>query len=158
MQGSKIIDPAELSAHCEMIRRDGGTIVFTNGVYDLLHPGHVQCLEEAKRLGSHLIVALNSDASTGRIKGNKRPIVPLEARMEILAAFASVSYVTWFDEDTPEKIIALVRPDVLVKGSDWSTGAIVGKDFVESYGGKVIVIPLLPGYSTSEMIEKIVKS
>ncbi len=158
MQGSKIVDPAELSSHCKEVHSGGGTIVLTNGVYDLLHPGHVQCLEEARRLASHLIVALNTDASTRRIKGGKRPVVPLEARLEVLSAFSSVSCVTWFDEDTPEKIIQLVRPDVLVKGGDWSPDTIVGKDFVESYGGKVITISLLPGYSTSGIIDKIVRS
>ena len=152
------MDPAELSSHCDEVRRAGATIVFTNGVYDLLHPGHVHCLEEAGRLGSHLIVALNSDASVRRIKGDRRPIVSLKERLEVLSAFSPVRTVTWFEEDTPEKIIQLARPDVLIKGGDWSTDNIVGKEFVESYGGKVISIPFLPGYSTSGMIEKIVKS
>jgi rfaE bifunctional protein nucleotidyltransferase chain/domain len=157
MQKSKIVDPAELSSNCEQIRRTGGVIVFTNGIYDLLHPGHVHCLEEARHFGSHLIVGLNTDDSTRRIKGDKRPLVPLEARLEVLAAFSSVSFVTWFDEDTPAKIIQTIRPDVLVKGGDWKSDAIVGKEFVESYGGKVATIPFLPGYSTSEIIERIVK-
>jgi D-glycero-beta-D-manno-heptose 1-phosphate adenylyltransferase len=157
MQKSKIVDPAELSSNCEQIRRTGGVIVFTNGVYDLLHPGHVHCLEEARRLGTHVIVGLNTDDSTRRIKGDKRPMVPLEARLEVLAAFSSVSFVTWFDEDTPVKIIQTIRPDVLVKGGDWKSDAIVGKEFVESYGGKVVTIPFLPGYSTSEIIKRIVK-
>lgn len=158
MQRGKIVDPAELSSYCDEVRRTGGTIVFTNGVYDLLHPGHVHCLEEASRLGSHLVVALNSDASVRRIKGNKRPIVSLKERLEVLSAFSAVRIVTWFEEDTPEKIVQLTRPDVLVKGGDWSTENIVGNEFVESYGGKVIAIPFLPGYSTSEIIEKIIKS
>jgi rfaE bifunctional protein nucleotidyltransferase chain/domain len=158
MQKSKIVDPAELPSRCDEIRRSGQTIVFTNGVYDLLHPGHVQCLEEARRLGSHLLIALNTDASTRRIKGDKRPVMPLSERMEVLAAFSAVGTITWFDEDTPEKIIRVARPDVLVKGADWNSDAIVGKEFVESYGGRVVSIPILPNYSTSAIIEKITKS
>ena len=158
MQISKIVDPAELPSRCDDLRGSGQTIVFTNGVYDLLHPGHVQCLEEARGLGSHLVVALNTDASTGRFKGNKRPVMPLSERMEILAAFSAVGTVTWFDEDTPEKIICLVRPDVLVKGADWNSDAIVGKEFVESYGGRVVSVSILPDYSTTAIIEKITKS
>lgn len=157
MQKRKIIDPAELSLYCAELRRSGEKIVFTNGVYDLLHPGHIQCLEEAAAMGTHLIVGLNTDASTQRIKGKNRPVVPLESRLEVLAAFEVVQSVTWFEEDTPEKIIQVVRPDILVKGGDWSTDTIVGKEFVESYGGNVVAIPFLEGYGTTGIIEKIVK-
>jgi rfaE bifunctional protein nucleotidyltransferase chain/domain len=157
MQKRKIIDPAELFSYCGGLRENGEKIVFTNGVYDLLHPGHIQCLEEAAAMGTHLMVGLNTDASTQRIKGKNRPVVPLESRMEVLAAFEVVQSVTWFEEDTPENIVRIVRPDVLVKGGDWRTYAIVGKEFVESYGGKVVAIPFLEGYSTTGMIEKIIK-
>jgi rfaE bifunctional protein nucleotidyltransferase chain/domain len=157
MHKSKIIDPAELSSYCDELRQKGEMIVFTNGVYDLLHPGHVHCLEEAAKLGTHLIVALNTDESTRRLKGNQRPVVSLEDRREVLAALKAVGTVTWFDEDTPEQIIHIVRPHVLVKGGDWNLDRIVGREFVESYGGKVTAIPFLDGYSTSDIIDRIVK-
>jgi rfaE bifunctional protein nucleotidyltransferase chain/domain len=114
-------------------------------------------LSAARDLGSHLIVAVNSDESAGRIKGEKRPLVPLAARMEVLAALSSVNAVTFFEEDTPLKAIQAVRPDVLVKGGDWAPEKIVGREFVESYGGKVVTIPFVSGYSTSTLIDKIRK-
>ena len=151
----KIIHPAYVSVLCEELHRRGAVIVFTNGVFDLLHPGHVQYLAEARALGTHLIVALNTDESAQRIKGLGRPIVPLEARAEVLAAMECVGFVTWFHEETPADIIRLVKPDVLVKGGDWSPDRIVGRDFVESRGGRVLNIPFREGYSTTGMIQKI---
>lgn len=154
---SKIVSPQELSALCEELHRTNAVIVFTNGIFDLLHPGHVQYLADARAMGTHLVVGLNSDASAARLKGTHRPILPLEQRLEVLAAFESVSFVSWFDEDTPAEIIRKVRPNVLVKGGDWAPDQIVGKDFVENDGGKVLSLPFLPGYSTTTIIEKILK-
>ncbi|MCI0415247.1 D-glycero-beta-D-manno-heptose 1-phosphate adenylyltransferase [bacterium] len=153
----KIVPPENVSSLCEKLHAQGSVLVFTNGVFDLLHPGHIQYLREARRLGSHLIVALNTDDSTRRIKGEKRPLMSLEERAEILAAMEMVSYVTWFDEETPENIIRAVRPDVLVKGGDWPLDQIAGRDFMESYSGRVLSIPFVPGYSTSNIVEKITK-
>ena len=152
---SKIIHPAYLPVLCEELRRIGNRIVFTNGVFDLLHPGHIQYLAEASKLGTHLIVALNTDESVHRIKGSSRPIVKLEDRLEIMASLESVHLVTWFSEDTPAEIIRMVRPDVLVKGGDWQPERIVGRDTVESYGGRVLSIPMVPGYSTTSILRKI---
>lgn len=152
---SKIVDPAFITVLCEELHHVGAVIVFTNGVFDLLHPGHVHYLAEARALGTHLIVALNTDDSVQRIKGESRPIIPLEARAEVLAAMECVSFVTWFDEETPADIIRMVTPDVLVKGGDWTPDRIVGREFVESRGGRVLNIPFQEGYSTTAMIQKI---
>ncbi|HSE39226.1 MAG TPA: D-glycero-beta-D-manno-heptose 1-phosphate adenylyltransferase [Acidobacteriota bacterium] len=152
---SKIISPAYLPVLCEELRHEGNTIVFTNGVFDLLHPGHIQYLTDASELGTYLIVALNTDESVRRIKGPTRPVVKLEERLEVMAALEPVHFVTWFSEDTPAEIIRMVRPDVLVKGGDWPRAAIVGKDTVEAYGGTVLSIPMLPGYSTTSILRKI---
>ena len=130
-------------------------LVFTNGVFDLLHPGHIQYLDAASKLGTHLIIALNTDDSVRRIKGPLRPVMKLEERSEVLAALESVRFVTWFDEDTPALIIPLIRPDVLVKGGDWEPESIVGKEFVESYGGRVLSLPFVSGYSTTSILQKI---
>jgi len=157
MSVDKIIAPGELSSYSLQIREGGARIVFTNGVFDLLHPGHVLYLRGAREHGTHLIVAVNSDESTLRIKGPKRPLIPLAARMEVLAAFTAVSAVTFFEEDTPLETIKKVRPDVLVKGGDWTPDKIIGREFVESYGGTVLSIPFVPGYSTTNLIEKISK-
>jgi rfaE bifunctional protein nucleotidyltransferase chain/domain len=153
----KIVPPENLASVCEKLHAEGSILVFTNGVFDLLHPGHIHYLKEARSLGTHLIVALNTDDSTRRIKGEKRPLMSLQERAEILAAMEMVNYVTWFGEDTPENIIRVVRPDVLVKGGDWRIDQIAGRDFVESYAGKVLSIPFVPGYSTSNIVEKITK-
>ena len=157
MSDGKILDPNRASSRSAELRERGAVIVFTNGVFDLLHPGHIRYLQQARELGSCLFVGINTDASVRRIKGENRPVVPLEARMEVLAALESVDFVTWFDEDTPAEIIRLVRPQVLVKGGDWKIEEIVGREYVESYGGTVRTIPFLPGYSTSAILEKIAK-
>ena len=135
-------------------KREGKTVVFTNGCYDLLHPGHVRLLEQARSLGDVLIVALNSDASVRRMKGPSRPILPQEERAALVAAFDAVDAVTFFDEDTPRELIAVLLPDVLVKGADWSH-FVAGKEEVEAAGGKVLNLPLEPGYSTTSMVEAI---
>jgi len=157
MAKSKVVSPKEVSSLCDRLRREKAVIVFTNGIFDLLHPGHVEYLSAAREMGTHLIVGINTDESTRRIKGEKRPLIPMESRAEVLAALSAVSYVTWFEEDTPAEIIRKVRPAILVKGGDWKPEQIVGRDFVESYDGKVFSIPYLPGTSTTAMIEKILK-
>ncbi len=157
MAKSKVVSPKEVSSLCDRLRREKAVIVFTNGIFDLLHPGHVEYLSAAREMGTHLIVGINTDESTRRIKGEKRPLIPMESRAEVLAALSAVSYVTWFEEDTPAEIIRKVRPAILVKGGDWKPEQIVGRDFVESYGGNVSSIPYIPGTSTSAMIEKILK-
>ena len=136
---------------------DGKRIVFTNGCFDLLHAGHVRYLEQAKAMGDVLVVGINSDASVQKLKGTQRPILPLEERMELLSALACVDYVTPFDELTPLELITLLKPHVLVKGGDWTRGAIVGKEVVERLGGKVMVIPFSEGKSTSNLIETILR-
>ena len=138
-------------------KRAGRRVVFTNGCYDLLHPGHIRLLEAARELGDVLVLALNSDRSVKENKGVKRPVVPEHERAEIAAALAAVNYVVLFDEPTPREIIARVLPDVLVKGSDWGADEIVGREEVEAAGGRVVSAPLEAGYSTSSIIEKILK-
>lgn len=136
-------------------RSSGKTIVFTNGVFDVLHPGHVRYLRDARALGDLLIVGVNSDRSTQALdKAPDRPINPELERAEVLAALASVDAVVVFDEDTPHDIILALQPDVLVKGADWGENAIVGRDVVEGLGGKVVRIPLAQGYSTTKIIER----
>jgi D-beta-D-heptose 7-phosphate kinase/D-beta-D-heptose 1-phosphate adenosyltransferase len=124
-------------------------------VFDLLHPGHLRYLQEARRLGDALIVGINSDRSAQAIKGEGRPIVPAAERAEVLAAFACVDAVVVFDEDTPQEIISKIQPDVLVKGADWPADRIIGRDVVEARGGRVVRVPLAEGHSTSGIIEKI---
>jgi rfaE bifunctional protein nucleotidyltransferase chain/domain len=133
-----------------------GPIVFTNGVFDLVHPGHVELLEAARGEGSALIVGLNSDASVRRLgKGAGRPVTPEAARARVLAGLAAVDCVVFFDEDTPLKLIARLQPDVLVKGADYPRDSIVGADLVESRGGRVVRVPLVQGFSTSSIVERL---
>ena len=139
----------------ERVRAAGGTLVFTNGVFDLLHPGHVRCLRHARSLGDALIVGVNSDRSVRANKGAGRPINPEAERAEILAALAFVDGVVIFDEDTPHRLIGTLQPDVLVKGADWADDAIVGREIVESRGGRVVRVPLEVNHSTSRIIERI---
>lgn len=129
--------------------------MFTNGVFDLLHPGHIRYLQAARAEGDALIVAINSDRSVRAIKGPARPLTPEAERAEILGALACVDAVVVFDEQTPAEIIQAVRPDVLVKGADWAPDKIVGRDTVEAHGGKVILMPVEQGWSTSSIVEKI---
>jgi D-beta-D-heptose 7-phosphate kinase/D-beta-D-heptose 1-phosphate adenosyltransferase len=143
----------ELVAH---ERSRGRVIVFTNGVFDILHPGHIRYLRDARALGDSLIVGLNSDRSVKALaKAPDRPINSESERAEVLAALASVDAVVVFDEDTPHAIISALQPDILVKGADWGDNAIVGRDIVEARGGKVVRIPLAEGYSTTKIIERI---
>ncbi len=136
-------------------KRNGRRIVFTNGCFDLLHPGHVRVLEQARELGDALIVGLNSDASVRQLKGEGRPVLPARERAEILAALECVDAVVIFDEVTPREVIARLLPDVLVKGGDWPGNQIVGREEVEAAGGRVLSIPLVPGYSTTEILRRI---
>jgi rfaE bifunctional protein nucleotidyltransferase chain/domain len=145
----------ELKRIADQARRDGKTVVLTNGCFDLLHRGHVHILREAKALGDILIVAINSDRSVKAIKGPSRPVLSQSDRTELLAAMEMVDYVALFDEPDPYDLIAAVRPNVLVKGGDWGSDQIVGADIVKRNGGKVAVIPYLKGFSTTEIIERI---
>jgi D-beta-D-heptose 7-phosphate kinase/D-beta-D-heptose 1-phosphate adenosyltransferase len=139
----------------QSLRQRGQRVVFTNGVFDLIHPGHVRYLQAARAEGDALIVGVNSDRSVRDYKGPTRPITPEHERAEILAALACVDAVVVFDEDTPDQIVRRLQPDVLVKGADWAADAIVGRDTVEARGGKVVRVPMEQGWSTSAMIEKI---
>ena len=145
----------ELSRCVGALKRAGKRVVFTNGCFDLLHPGHVKLLEKARSHGDALVVGINSDASVKRIKGANRPVIPEDERAEVLAALAAVDFVVYFDEPTPRELIAEILPDVLVKGSDWGPNEIVGREEVEAAGGKVISIPLEAGHSTTAIIERI---
>lgn len=136
-------------------KRNGRRIVFTNGCFDLLHPGHIGSLEQARALGDALIVGVNSDASVRQLKGEGRPVLPEGERAEILAALECVDAVVIFAELTPREVIAGLLPDVLVKGGDWPGDQIVGREEVEASGGRVVSIPVLPGYSTTEILRKI---
>jgi rfaE bifunctional protein nucleotidyltransferase chain/domain len=137
------------------LRAQGRRVVFTNGVFDLLHPGHIRYLREARALGDALIVAVNSDRSVRANKGPGRPITPEQERAEVLAALAAVDAVVIFDEETPHEIVSRIQPDVLVKGADWGPGNIVGRDVVEARGGRVVRMDLAPGFSTTTLIEKV---
>lgn len=136
-------------------KRNGRRIVFTNGCFDLLHPGHLSLLEQARALGDELIVGVNSDASVRQNKGPGRPIVPEHERAEILAALECVDSVLIFDEPTPREVIGRLLPDVLVKGGDWPSDQIVGREEVEAAGGRVVLVPVLAGYSTTTILRTI---
>jgi D-glycero-beta-D-manno-heptose 1-phosphate adenylyltransferase len=135
-------------------KRDSKTVVFTNGCYDILHPGHIRLLESARSLGDILILALNTDASVRRMKGPARPLVNEDDRAQLACALAAVDAVTFFDEDTPRELIAAVLPDILVKGADWAH-FIAGREEVEAAGGRVLALPLEPGYSTTGIVDEI---
>ena len=154
---AKSLSLDELRTEREKLRRAGRCVVFTNGCFDLIHPGHIRYLREARRLGDALIVAINSDRSVRELKGEKRPILDQSERVEVIAAFECVDYVTIFDEPTPREIIAAILPDVLVKGGDWDIERIVGRDEVEAAGGEVLSLPFFEGCSTTDVIERIVR-
>jgi D-glycero-beta-D-manno-heptose 1-phosphate adenylyltransferase len=135
-------------------KRAGKKVVFTNGCYDILHPGHIRLLEAARSLGDVLILGLNTDASVQRLKGPTRPLISEDQRAELAAALAAVDAVTFFDEDTPRELIAAVLPDILIKGADW-THFIAGREEVEAAGGRVLALPLEPGYSTTGILEQV---
>ncbi|HEX6972838.1 MAG TPA: D-glycero-beta-D-manno-heptose 1-phosphate adenylyltransferase [Vicinamibacterales bacterium] len=152
---ARVLSQEDARRFVHTTRARGQKIVFTNGVFDLLHPGHVRYLQDARALGDLLIVGLNADASVRRNKGPERPVNAQDERAEVLAALACVDAVVIFDEDTPAEIIKLVQPDVLVKGADWAEDAIVGRDTVESRGGRVVRVPIEQGYSTTAILRRI---
>ena len=147
---------AQLVEQRGLWKREGKTVVFTNGCYDLLHPGHVRLLEQARGMGDVLILALNSDASVRRMKGPSRPLIPEGERAEMALALAAVDAVVQFDEDTPRELIAAVLPDFLIKGADWSH-FVAGREEVEAAGGRVLTVALEPGYSTTNIVERILQ-
>jgi D-beta-D-heptose 7-phosphate kinase/D-beta-D-heptose 1-phosphate adenosyltransferase len=151
----KAASPDEAAAFAADVRNRGGRVVFTNGVFDLLHPGHIRYLKDARHLGDALIVGLNSDRSVRANKGPERPITPADERAEILLALECIDVVAIFDEDTPAAIIGKVLPDILVKGADWGSDNIVGRETVEARGGRVVRMALAQGYSTTELIGKV---
>ena len=152
---ARVLTELQVAALVAAVRRTGRRIVFTNGVFDLLHPGHVRYLEEARALGDLLIVGLNADESVRHSKGPGQPITPQDERAEVLTALAAVDAVVVFPEDTPADIIRRIEPDILVKGADWPADQIVGRDTVEARGGRVVVVPVEPGYSTASIVERI---
>ena len=155
---AEIIPIGKIDPVFSKIKKDGKTIVFTNGCFDIVHAGHIDYMDKAKKLGDVLIVGVNSDDSVKRIKGNARPIVGLDNRLRLLKGFSVIDYLCVFEEDTPLELIKKVKPDILVKGEDWKDKGVVGEDFVKTYGGKVELIKLLPGISTSIIIDKILKA
>lgn len=150
----KIQTAAALIKIREKLREEGKTVVFTNGCFDLIHAGHIRLFREARKLGDVLIVALNSDASIRRLKGRSRPVFPLAERLEILEAVEDIDFLTSFSEETPQRIIASILPDVLVKGGDWQPDQVVGRAEVEAAGGRVVIVPYLEGRSTSSIIRQ----
>ena len=148
---------SEIKSIREQLKATGKKVVFTNGVFDLIHSGHVDYLAKAKKMGDVLILGLNSDDSVKRIKGDKRPILTQDERAFVLINLKPVDYVVLFDEDTPEKLISEIIPDILVKGADWSIEKIIGKDIVERNGGRVMNIEFVNNQSTSKIIDLILK-
>ncbi len=153
----KVLTRDELVRAVRQHRQAGERIVFTNGCFDLLHVGHMRYLQQARALGDRLVLGLNDDASVRRLKGDKRPLIPHEERASVLAALACVDYVTIFSEDTPLELIACVRPDVLVKGGDYTPETVVGRDEVEAYGGEVVLVPFVEGISTTNIIDSVLQ-
>jgi D-beta-D-heptose 7-phosphate kinase/D-beta-D-heptose 1-phosphate adenosyltransferase len=153
----KVLSLDQLIRERERLGLQRRRVVFTNGCFDLIHPGHIRYLQEARRLGDSLIVALNSDRSVRELKGDKRPILDENERAEVMAALGCVDYVTIFDAPTPREIIAALLPDILVKGGDWGLERIIGRDEVEAAGGKVLSLPFVEGCSTTDVIERIVR-
>ncbi len=150
----RIVSRKELVKLRAKWKKEAKKVVFTNGCYDLLHPGHIRLLEQARSLGDVLILALNTDASVARLKGPSRPLIPGKDRATVAAALQAVDIVTFFDEDTPTDLIAAILPDILVKGADWAHW-IAGREEVEAAGGKVMALPLEPGYSTTGIVEEL---
>ncbi|MBM3251298.1 MAG: D-glycero-beta-D-manno-heptose 1-phosphate adenylyltransferase [Candidatus Omnitrophica bacterium] len=155
----KLKNLKNLAAIVSRLKRQGKTIVFTNGCFDILHYGHAKYLEKARRLGDCLVVGLNSDRSVTIIKKDKnRPVNSQLERASVLAALSSVDYIVIFNELTPFKLIKALKPDIIIKGGDWHKDEVVGKDIVESYGGKVVIAPYVKGYSTTNIIKSIIKN
>jgi D-beta-D-heptose 7-phosphate kinase/D-beta-D-heptose 1-phosphate adenosyltransferase len=157
MMESKILTLEDLMVALKHLRVSGKRIVFTNGCFDILHVGHVRYLGEARAKGDVLVLGLNSDASVKSIKSDNRPVVSQDQRAEVLAGLACVDYITIFDEADPLSLIQAIKPDILVKGADWEETNIIGSDVVKAYGGEVVRIKLVPGISTSSIIQSILK-
>lgn len=157
MSMSKVLSLEDMRQERDKIRAAGLRLVFTNGCFDLLHPGHVRYLAAARAKGDRLVVAVNTDETVAKLKGEGRPIVPLQERMEVLAGLEAVDYVVSFGEETPALAIEALMPDVLVKGGDWSPDRIVGRKTVEDAGGQVFSLPFAEGHSTSELIQRVLK-
>ncbi len=153
-----LLTPTEAASLAGELRSESRTVVFTNGCFDLVHPGHVLYLEDAARLGDRLFVGLNSDDSVRRLKGSNRPWLSLHARATVLLGLRSVHRVVVFEEDTPRELIEAIRPDVLCKGADYSIENVVGRETVEADGGRVVLIPFVEGFSSSKLIEQIRRS
>jgi D-glycero-beta-D-manno-heptose 1-phosphate adenylyltransferase len=153
--GGRVLSRSRAVELVAELRRSGKTVVFTNGVFDLLHPGHVRYLDIARSLGDALIVGVNADASVRRNKGPSRPVTSEGERAEVLAALASVDAVVIFPEDTPAEIVRALQPDILVKGADWPADQIVGRDTVEARGGRVVLVPVEAGHSTTTIVERV---
>ncbi|MCX8170242.1 MAG: adenylyltransferase/cytidyltransferase family protein [Candidatus Methanomethyliaceae archaeon] len=150
---AKVVEILEIKKICEKLREENKIIVFTNGCFDILHPGHIEVLEKAKSFGDVLIGGLNTDKSIKEFKGPVRPIFNQSDRARVLSAISYVDYIVMFDEPTPYKLIEIVKPDILVKGGDYTPDKVVGREIV----GKVVIVPLLPGYSTTEVIDRIMR-
>ncbi|TAK04363.1 MAG: D-glycero-beta-D-manno-heptose 1-phosphate adenylyltransferase [Candidatus Manganitrophaceae bacterium] len=157
MKKEKRLRLSALQKKVRALQKQGKKVVFTNGCFDLLHVGHVRYLSAARALGDCLVVAINADASVRRLKGTARPIIPHRERMEVLAALGCVDYVVLFNANTPKRVIDTLGPDILVKGGDWALEEIVGRESVERRGGKVVRIKIVPGASTTGIIERILK-
>ena len=157
LKNNKLLTLPSLQKKVRSLQRQGKKVVFTNGCFDILHVGHVRYLAAARALGDCLIIAVNSDASVRQLKGNTRPIVPHRERMEVLAALGCVDYVVLFNANTPRQVIDTLVPDILVKGGDWALEEIIGRETVERRGGKVVRINIVPGASTTGIIERIQK-
>ncbi len=157
MPGTKIISLPSLKRKIRRFKQNGKCVVFTNGCFDILHYGHVKYLQDARSYGDYLVVAVNSDSSIKKIKAKNRPVVRQSDRLKTVAALASVDFVILFNADSPLRLIKALKPDILVKGADWSKQKIIGADFVASYGGKVITVNLVKGRSTSALIKKITR-
>lgn len=153
-----IVSLEEMLTERNKLKRSGKTVVFTNGCFDLMHPGHVRYLKKARKLGDALIVALNSDRAVQELKGKSRPILFEQERAEVMAALGCVDYVLIFDDISPRETIAALLPDILVKGGDWSLDQIIGREEVEAAGGKVLSLPFVEGSSTTEIISRILKN
>ena len=157
MPGTKVITSLNLQRKIRRLKQKGKRVVFTNGCFDILHYGHVKYLQDARSKGDYLVVAVNSDSSIKKIKAKNRPVIGQSDRLKTVAALSSVDFVVLFNEDNPLRLIKALKPDILIKGADWSKQKIIGADFVESYGGKVLTVNLVKGRSTSALIKKIVR-
>ncbi|MGB8953186.1 MAG: D-glycero-beta-D-manno-heptose 1-phosphate adenylyltransferase [Candidatus Aminicenantales bacterium] len=158
MAHKKTCSLSQLEKIRKRLKKQGQKVVFTNGCFDLIHGGHIYLFKKAKSLGDVLIVAVNDDASLRKIKGPSRPVFPLNERLEVLAAMECIDYLTAFSEETPQKIISVLLPDILVKGGDWRPDEVVGRKEVEEAGGRVVILPYLKGRSSTSVIRKILKS